>query len=51
MSEIPASAWSAISNLHILGLIEDTDGSINAAAPLTRADAAVMIDGVMKLSK
>ena len=50
MNEIPASAWSALSNLHILGLIDDTNGSINAVSPLTRADAAVMLDGVMKLS-
>ncbi len=51
MSDIPSAAWTALSNLHLLGMIEDTDGNIDASGILTRADAAVMIVGVMRVSK
>jgi len=51
MSDIPSAAWTALSNLHLLGIIDDTDGNIGASGILTRADAAVMLVGVMRVSK
>jgi len=51
INSIPSSAWTALSNLHLLGIIDDTDGNIDASGILTRADAAVMLVGVMRVSK
>jgi len=51
INSITSSEWVALSNLHLLGMIDDREGNIDASGLLTRADAAVMLVGVMRLSK
>jgi len=51
INSIPSSAWTALSNLHLLGMIDDTNGNIDASGILTRADAAVMLAGILRVSK
>lgn len=50
-SDIPKGSERAVECLHLLGILDDTDGKICASDALTRADAAVMIASILKLKK